>query len=128
MLYQLDQTGGDAPAVFRDFWVGQQQAGDELRAFAEQLVLGVIDRREEADRMIVEAAENWRIERMAVVDRNVLRLAVYELTMSGCDTPAAVVLDEAIEIAKKFGGEGSGTFVNGVLDSIRLRYKEPRGG
>ena len=128
MLYQIDQTGVSAPAVFRDFWAGQKQAGDELRAFAEQLVLGVIDRRDDADRMIVEAADNWRIERMAVVDRNVLRLAVYELTMFGHETPAAVVIDEAIEIAKKFGGEASGTFINGILDSIRIRFKEPGRG
>ena len=71
--------------------------------------------------MIVEAAENWRIERMAVVDRNVLRLAVYELTMLGDDTPAAVVIDEAIEIAKKFGTKDSGRFVNGVLDGFVKR-------
>ena len=62
------------------------------------------------------------------IESNGLRMAVYELTMLGDDTPSAVVIDEAIEIAKKFGSEGSGTFINGVLDSIRLRFEEPDRG
>lgn len=117
MLYQIDQTGSGPPDVFREFWVGQVPT-EQLRRFAENLVLGVFERRDELDRLISRAAEHWRLERMAVVDRNVLRIAAYEL-MYETDVPPVVVIDEAIEVAKKFGAQDSGGFINGVLDSIR---------
>ncbi len=119
MLYQIDQTGTGSDEVFRQFWL-DQPAADEVRAFAERLVLGVIDRRGATDALIAGAADNWRIERMAVVDRNILRLGVYEM-LHLADAPPAVVIDEAIEIAKKFGSADSGTFINGILDAIRLQ-------
>ena len=121
MLYQIDQTGSDSAEVFDTFWVGQT-ASPELREFAERLVRGVIDRRGDLDRWIGECAANWRMERMAVVDRNVLRLAAFELLIEP-DAPPAVVIDEAIEIAKKFGGGESGAFINGILDAIRKRVR-----
>ena len=117
MLFQIDLIGGAADEVLRQFWSGQD-AGSDVRAFAERLVHGVVEGRAQIDARIVEAAEHWRIERMGVVDRNVLRIAVYELA-SEEGTPEAVVIDESIEIAKRFGGEGSGGFINGILDSIR---------
>ncbi len=117
VLFQIDLTGGVPDEVLRQFWSGQDVEPD-VRAFAERLVHGVVDRRVQIDARIVEAAEHWRIERMGVVDRNVLRIAVYELA-SEDGTPKAVVIDESIEIAKRFGGEGSGGFINGILDSIR---------
>ena len=119
MLYQIDQTGNGSEEVFRQFWL-DQPAADEIRAFTERLVLGVIDRRGSTDALIGGAADNWRIERMAVVDRNILRLAVFEM-LHLADAPPAVVIDEAIEIAKKFGSADSGTFINGILDAIRLQ-------
>jgi N utilization substance protein B len=121
MLYQFDQTESTSDEVFGTFWTGQQ-AGEELRAFAEQLVLGVIARRQEMDQVIAACAENWRIDRMAVVDRNVLRLAAFEMIFDKA-TPHAVVIDEAIEISKKYGSEDSATFINGVLDAIRKRIE-----
>ena len=117
VLFQIDLTGGVPDEVLRQFWSGQDVEPD-VRAFAERLVHGVVDRRVQIDARIVEAAEHWRIERMGVVERNVLRIAVYELA-SEEGTPEAVVIDESIEIAKRFGGEGSGGFINGILDSIR---------
>jgi N utilization substance protein B len=117
MLFQIDLTGGSPDKVFREFWAGQE-ADPAAHDFAELLVLGVGDRREELDAMISGAAEHWRIGRMAVVDRNVLRIAAFEL-LHGPPTPSAVVIDEAIEVAKKFGSEDSGSFINGVLDAIR---------
>ena len=120
MLYQVDQTGVSADDLFGEFWVGQSSAGPELRGFAERLVRGVVERQQEIDGRIATAAEHWRLERMAVVDRNVLRLAVFEM-LHQADTPTAVVIDEAIEVSKKFGSEDSGTFINGILDAIRRR-------
>jgi len=119
MLYQIDQTGSESAEVFDTFWVGQQ-AAPELREFSERLVQGVIDKRDAVDVRIAECASNWRIERMAVVDRNVLRLAAYEL-FEARDVPSAVVIDEAIEISKKYGSEKSGSFINGILDAMRRK-------
>jgi N utilization substance protein B len=87
--------------------------------FVMELVVGTHQRMEVIDGLIEKASLKWEIKRMAAVDRNVLRLAVYELTGSS-GVPVRVVIDEAIELAKKYGGEESGTFVNGILDRIRL--------
>lgn len=86
------------------------------RAFAKELCCGVAARRAELDRRLAAHSEHWRLDRMAAVDRNVLRLAAYEILHTG--TPASVVIDEAVELARRFGGERSPAFVNGVLDSL----------
>jgi transcription antitermination protein NusB len=86
------------------------------RAFAKELVAGVSAHRDALDARITEHARNWRLSRMAAVDRNVLRLAVYELEHG--DTPASVILDEAVELARRFGDDPSPAFVNGVLDAV----------
>ena len=85
-------------------------------AFAKSLVCGTVRCQPELDALLVAHAQNWRISRMAAVDRNVLRLACYELTRT--DTPASVILDEAIELARRFGSDRSPGFVNGVLDAV----------
>lgn len=121
LLFQIDVTRSSPDQVFEAFWVNQDTA-DEVRSFSEHLVQGVCAQREELDRLIVEAARNWRLERMAVVDRNVLRMAAYEM-LADPDVPAAVVIDEAIEVAKKYGSEESGGFINGILDNIRRRVR-----
>ena len=121
MLFQIDLTGTTPPDVFGTFWSGQE-AGEDVRSFAERLVLGVTHELRALDRAITVSATNWRIERMAVVDRNVLRMAVYEL-LHEPPTPPAVVIDEAIEVAKKFGSEDSGAFINGILDDVRRRVE-----
>jgi N utilization substance protein B len=92
-------------------------------AFAKELVLGVEAHREEIDARIVRHARNWRLERMAAVDRNVLRLASYELLYT--PTPHSVVIDEAVELAREFGSEPSPAFTNGVLDAIARALGEP---
>jgi N utilization substance protein B len=86
------------------------------RAFAKELVHGISQHRSELDALLAEHATNWRISRMAAVDRNILRIGIYELTRT--ETPARVVLDEAIELARRFGDDPSPSFVNGVLDAI----------
>jgi transcription antitermination protein NusB len=90
---------------------------DEARAFAEGLCRGVAGRLEELDETLERASSNWKIERMSPVDRNVLRLAIFELRF-GEEVPARVVLNEAIELGKELGGAESGAFINGVLNRV----------
>ena len=139
MLYQRDLGGSELAGIFNAFdapsYVAAQQGGDgedgqrprvgerfrrqaaEALGYARDLVQGTVDHLGEIDGLIREQAANWRLERMPVVDRNILRLAVYEM-MFEQDIPKLVVLDEAIELAKKFGSEQSSRFVNGLLDGL----------
>ena len=119
MLYQIDQTGISSRELFPQFWAALESP-EAIQTFAEQLVLGVIAQREELDKMINNLAKHWRIERMAVVDRNVLRIAAWEL-LHHAETPPVVAIDEAIEVAKRFGSADSGKFINGILEGIRER-------
>jgi len=121
MLFQIDMAGGAPAEVYPHFWK-EHEAELEVKTFAEGLVEGVMQERAGLDRIIAGSADHWRIERMAVVDRNILRLAVYELAWLP-DTPPVVVLDEAIEVGKKFGSEQSGSFINGILDAVRKRIE-----
>jgi N utilization substance protein B len=95
---------------------------EESRTFTEELVRGVVGRRDAIDQLITRAALNWRLERMARVDRNVLRIATYELT-SIANIPARVTLNEAIELAKRYGTSESAAFVNGILDKVAQSTK-----
>ncbi len=113
-LYQADVMGVQPPQVLEEW---RAATGEEVSAFTEELVRGVEDHREDLDLIIGEAAEGWTIERMAVVDRTILRLAGYEL-LYGRDTPVAVAIAEAVEAAKELSTEDSGRFVNGVLGKI----------
>jgi transcription antitermination protein NusB len=116
MLFAIDATGSDVDDAIRDFW--RELPGDaEGREYADQLVRGVREGAEKLDERIRAASQNWRIERMARIDRNALRLGAYEL-LTRSDVPRAVILDEAVELAKRFGSEESSKFVNGVLDRI----------
>jgi len=117
MLFQIDLIGVEPAEVYAQFWKAHD-AEEDVRTFSQELVDGVYAVREQLDAKIAEAAERWRIERMAVVDRNVLRMALYEMNRQP-QTPAAVVIDEAIEVARRFGSEESAKFVNGVLDALR---------
>lgn len=123
ILYQCDLRNFSADEALRGYYDGlyteeseEQPAPDP---FMEELVRGTLERRPELDKQIEESSENWRLERMSVVDRNILRLAVYELAEN--KTPAPVVIDEALELARRFSGEESVGFINGVLDSVRKR-------
>ena len=121
MLYQHELAGTDVETMLISF-DELLQAPRVTREFAVNLARGVISKLSELDTRLVDQADNWRLERMAAVDRNILRLALYELLFES-DTPAAVVIDEAIEIAKRFGSERSSQFVNGVLDGVLHRGK-----
>lgn len=116
MLFAIEATGNDAEQAIFDFW--RELPGDaEGREYADQLVRGVRQDLERIDERIRAASQNWRLERMARIDRNALRLGAYEL-QTRTDVPRAVILDEAVELAKRFGSDESSKFVNGVLDRI----------
>jgi N utilization substance protein B len=120
VLYAIDLAGRDSAAASAQEIFESAAAHFELpegaRAFAKELILGVRERRAAIDARLTENTAHWRIERMAVVDRNVLRLATWELCFT--ETPTEVVIDEAVELARRFGTERSPGFVNGILDAV----------
>ena len=136
MLYQQDMGGAPLPQVFQSFDLseflgreGQAKGGERPdpekarrrvhQAFdrARELVRGTDEHRDQIDELIRSQADNWRLERMPVVDRNILRLAIYEM-LHEPEVPKLVVVDEAIELAKKYGSDQSGRFINGLLDGL----------
>ena len=117
MLYQWDLNGEDIRDVASAFWE-VHAASAETREFADELVAATIQQKDRIDQLIQGHAQRWRLERMETVDRNVLRLATAELLLAN-STPASVVINEAIEIARRFSTAGSADFVNGLLDNIR---------
>jgi N utilization substance protein B len=140
MLYQVDVGGAEGREALARYDPVERHAAqveesgkedsvvaEDLHAafaYARQLVEGTLARREEIDALIVTQAENWRLERMPAVDRNILRLAVYEL-LAEDEVPKVVVLDEAIELSKTYGSEQTGAFVNGLLDGLLKRHRFP---
>ncbi len=116
MLYALEAGGDPVEQVIREFW--RELPGDaEGRKYADEVVRGVAGELGETDERIRAASKNWRLERMTRVDRNLLRMGAWEL-LRKADVPRAVILDEAVELAKRYGTAESGAFVNGVLDRI----------
>jgi len=116
-LYQLDTSGGDAREAVRGVLAHFEEADQETERFADELVRGVQSERGAIDELIQKSSTHWKLERMARVDRNILRLAVYEI-LRRADVPVRVTLNEAIELGKKYGSEESSSFVNGVLDRV----------
>jgi N utilization substance protein B len=117
VLYQLEISKEDIPRII----VQQREhlsPGDESDEFAERIVQGVRKNGPEIDQLIHRYSENWRLDRMNLIDRNILRMAVFELLYCE-DIPPKVTLNEAVELGKKYGSEESGSFINGILDRIR---------
>ena len=117
MLFQADMGKQSPDLVRKTFWAQRADVDEEVRGFAEDLFRVASDRLQEIDGLIAKHAQHWRMERMAAVDRNVLREAVAEF-LGYPKTPRAVVINEAIEIARRFSTPESVTFINGVLDSV----------
>ncbi len=117
ILYQVDITGNDHTACLEDYWRVNKDSDGSIVEFATCLVNGVAGNAPGIDKVIASYATNWNINRMAVVDRNILRLAAYEL-MFLKEIPSKVSINEAVDIAKKYGERDSGKFVNGILDKI----------
>lgn len=116
MLYAAELGQHTADTLLKDFW--REFPGDaEGRSYADSAVRGVLAERAQLDQRVVSASANWRLERMTPIARNVLRLGTWEL-LTHPEIPRAVIIDESVEIAKRYGGQESGAFVNGVLDRI----------
>ncbi len=125
MLFQSDMGKQTADQVRKTFWAEHGSASAEVRGFADDLFRVAVDRVKEIDTLIEKHAEHWRMDRMAAVDRNLLRAAVAEM-LSYRDTPRAVVINEALEIARKFSSPESVQFINGVLDSVAKELEGSR--
>lgn len=114
MLFEWDMTHEKPKRVEQLFWKSAQ-AADSTREFANELFEGSVAQVESTDQLIRQLSENWRLDRLAAVDRNILRLAIFELRSS--TVPASVVIDEALELAKKFSSAEAPAFLNGILDA-----------
>ena len=125
MLFQADLGKQPIDDVRQTFWKGRGEVTPEVKGFTEDLFRVAQDRAADIDKLIEDHAENWRMDRMAAVDRNILRGAVAEL-IGFPQTPAAVVINEALEIARKFSSPESVQFINGVLDSVRRELEKAR--
>lgn len=120
MLFQLDMSSNQPDQIIATF-EELQKSKPNTREFATKIFRGTIEHMPAIDEMIQNQAENWRLSRMAAVDRNIIRMSVYEFLHED-DTPKLVIIDEAIEIAKKYGTQKSSQFINGILDGILKRY------
>jgi transcription antitermination protein NusB len=114
LLFEWDMTRQKPDRVEQHFWKNAK-AADETRKFAHQLFEGAASQAEASDALVSELSENWRLDRLATIDRNILRLAIYELRIG--TAPAKVVIDEALELAKTFSSEDAPAFLNGILDA-----------
>lgn len=127
ILYQSDTGREPLEESLAAFWENQGLPNADVRGFAEDLIRGVAQHREGIDERVQRTSEHWVPERMALIDRSILRLAVYEL-LHRADIPPKVTINEYIEIAKKFSTEDSGAFVNGILDRISREHGVLPGG
>lgn len=118
MLFQYDMAETPVADILATYWGELAEAADDVRGFANDLVLGAISNQTEIDDRIRLRTEHWRIARMAVVDRNLLRLAVYEFLYQP-ETPKTVAINEALEIARRFSTHEATQFINGILDAIK---------
>ncbi len=125
MLFAADMANRDGTSLTENYWneLGDTAIDDKTRDFANALVNGTLREIEAIDTRIRTRAEHWRIERMAIVDRNVLRLAVFEFLYH--DTPATVAINEALEIARRFSTYEATQFINGILDAIKQDLEKP---
>lgn len=126
ILYAVDITKEEPKKCIEIFWRNNENKDAEVRVFCDSLVVGVCANIEPIDKLISKHATNWQIKRMAVIDRNVMRFAVYELLFTE-DIPPKVSINEAIDIAKKYGDKDSGKFVNGILDKINKSERKSAG-
>ncbi|MBF0485768.1 MAG: transcription antitermination factor NusB [Candidatus Omnitrophica bacterium] len=117
ILYQTEMTRWPSDKAAASFWEQEPEHLDDVRSFAEDIVQGIYKDLAAIDSKISEYATNWQLSRMAVIDRNILRMGVYELKFA-VGIPPKVAINEAVELAKKYGDLESGKFVNGILDKI----------
>lgn len=123
LLFQMDLTGEDVEISIPKFWQLKDNISEQIREFCDSLVRGYYEHRELIDRIISENASNWRLDRMSVVDRNIMRISIYEFLFRD-DIPEKVSINEALEIAKRFGGPESTQFINGILDAVKNKIQQ----
>jgi len=124
ILYELDASKSQKISnIYLQSYLKEFTKYEDVVSFAKELICNTLEHRLSIDKLIKETAENWKLERIDMVDRNILRIAIYELIFYG-KTPPIVVINEAIDIAKKYGTANSGAFVNGILDKIRLKKEK----
>jgi N utilization substance protein B len=125
LLFQTEFNPNDLDSALADFWSDEERnPSDRDRIYVEEMVHGVIEKQRDVDRTIAKYTDNWDVDRLGVLDRIVLRVAVYEMLFRG-DIPPVVSINEAVEIAKAYSGKGSGRFVNGVLDRVQKEIDRP---
>jgi N utilization substance protein B len=122
-LYQAELTRRDIRVVTESYWVEFEKPNKTVRVFSDMLNYGIYEKMEEIDAIISKHATNWQLKRMAVIDRNILRIGVFELLFLN-EIPPKVSINEAIELAKKYGDKDSSKFVNGILDKIHKSESE----
>jgi N utilization substance protein B len=123
LLFQMDITGEDAETAIPKFWQLKEDINEQVREFCDSLARGYYENRELIDRIVSENASNWRLDRMSVVDRNIMRISIFEFLFRD-DIPEKVSINEAIEIAKRYGGPESTQFINGILDAVKNKISQ----
>jgi len=108
--------------LLKEFWKGQKSLDKDIRSFAESIFIGTVEQIEKIDLLISELSLHWKLSRISMVDKNILRLAIYEICFRE-DIPEKVTIDEAIELARQYSGDDAGSFINGILDKV-LKEKE----
>ena len=121
ILYQLEITRRELPALLEDYWKYEEVTDTDIIEYANEIAQGVVKQLIAIDQKVMEYATNWQLKRMAIIDRNVLRMGLWELKFANVDLPPKVAINEAIELAKKYGDMESGKFVNGILDKIHKK-------
>lgn len=123
MLYQ-EETKGEDPLTALTKYTEVFPYRDDIIEYSKKLLIGIKERKETIDKYIREVSKNWKLERITIVDKNILRIGIYEILYCD-DVPPIVAIDEAVELGKKYGNEESGDFINGILDSIfKSHYKK----
>jgi N utilization substance protein B len=125
VLFQIDVSQVDTQEAIELFW-DNFEAPENVRGFSTELISGTQSQRDDIDDLIKSCSENWSLERMSKVDRNILRLAVYELVYCN-DIPPKVTINEAIDLGKEYGSENSGSFINGILDALYTKLRRDNG-
>ncbi|MFT5387394.1 MAG: transcription antitermination factor NusB [Lysobacterales bacterium] len=125
IFYQAEMTRRELHTASEVFWSEKEKIEQNVKEFSDMLVLGVEKNKKEVDDIIRKYAANWQLERMAVIDRNILRLGTFEI-MFADEIPPKVTINEAVELAKKYGDSESGKFVNGILDKIHKEELLPK--
>ena len=125
ILYQMEMTSNNTETAIAGLWEQEPEHPADVREFAKKLVDGIYSHLADIDGKLGDYATNWQLGRMAVIDRNVLRMGLFELKFSGIDIPPKVAINEAVELAKKYGDHDSSKFVNGILDKVHKKEIVP---